>query len=52
MPPLTGVAVKVALAPLQIEAELAAMLTAGVTLLTVMVAAFEVAVGVVAHDAF
>ena len=50
MPPLTGVAVKVTEEPEQIEADEAAIVTAGVAdVLSVIVIALLVAVGVVAQ---
>jgi hypothetical protein len=50
-PPSVGVAVKVTLAPRQIEVWLAATDTVGVTLETVMVIMLLVAVGVLVHVA-
>ncbi len=47
MPPFVGVAVKVTLAPLQIEVAVAAMDTEGVTELALIVISLLVAVGVV-----
>ena len=49
MPPLIGVAVKVALLPPHIDAVVGVMLTDGATVLTVTVAWLEVAVTGLAH---